>query len=114
MHTLQPVTIDTRWVVLPLTGTIGARKPLELLTEPTAAGVPRVLMSEPETFALRVRGDGLLADGRRGGDILVVRRQGTAEPGQTVIAMIDGAVRVTAFREGVKVRGVVVALIRRP
>lgn len=43
-----------------------------------------------ELFALRVRGESMLGAGILPGDLVVVRRQREADPGDIVVAMIDG------------------------
>lgn len=43
------------------------------------------------TFALRVRGDSMVDEYIRDGDIVIVASQQTAENGQTVAALIDGS-----------------------
>ena len=42
-----------------------------------------------ELFALRIRGESMIGDGIQDGDLVIVRREPTARPGQIVIALID-------------------------
>ncbi len=51
-----------------------------------------------ELFALRVRGDSMNGDGILSGDVVIVRRQQTIEPGSLVVARHDGKVMVRAYR----------------
>lgn len=53
-----------------------------------------------EVFALRVRGDSMVGAGILDGDLALVRRQETAEPGEIVVAMLDGEATVKRFRPG--------------
>jgi repressor LexA len=56
---------------------------------------PNQLFGDPKgLFALRVRGDSMIDDGIRDGDVVVVRRQSTAEDGQTVVAVVNGEATV--------------------
>ena len=118
-----------------LLGTVSAGKPLEPIEGREQILVPKILLSGRENFALRVRGDSMIEDGIRDGDVLVVKRQSTAENGQTVVALANGEATVKRFyqREGrvelrpanptvqpivlessaVEIRGVVIGLIRR-
>ena len=47
--------------------------------------------------ALRVRGDSMIEDGIRDGDILIITQQPRAENGQTVVAMLNGEATVKKF-----------------
>ncbi len=123
-------------LTIPLLGTVPAGDPLEPIEGSDQLNVPRILLSDGENFALRVRGDSMIDDGIRDGDVLVVKRQATAENGQTVVAVVNGEATVKRFyrNEGrvelrpanstvqsivlesgeVEIRGVVIGLIRRP
>ncbi|MBI4229993.1 MAG: repressor LexA [Planctomycetes bacterium] len=45
-------------------------------------------------FTLRVQGDSMTGVGIHDGDLIVVRKQDTAEPGQIVAALVDGEATV--------------------
>jgi repressor LexA len=51
-----------------------------------------------EVFALRVRGDSMIEKGILDGDTVFVRQQQTADPGQVVVALIDGEATVKTYR----------------
>jgi repressor LexA len=51
----------------------------------------------PDHFALRVRGQSMIEDHIQDGDIVIIRRQETANQGQRVVAMIDGEVTLKRF-----------------
>jgi repressor LexA len=54
---------------------------------------------EPDAlFALRVRGDSMVGAGILDGDLVVVRRQPTAEDGQIVVAQVEGEATVKRLR----------------
>lgn len=75
---------------VPLLGTISAGLPL-LAVENVESyiSVPGSLGSESdELFALKVRGDSMIDDHIVDGDIIVVRKQASAEHGQIVAALI--------------------------
>ncbi|OPZ07803.1 MAG: LexA repressor [candidate division BRC1 bacterium ADurb.BinA292] len=76
---------------LPLMGEVAAGLPIEAIENPEYIDVPRELVGRRESFVLRVRGDSMIDDGIRDGDLLVVESRRTALPGQTVVALIDGA-----------------------
>jgi repressor LexA len=52
--------------------------------------VPEDFTGRGQLFMVRVRGDSMIDDGIFDGDHVVVRQQGTAEPGDTVVAGIPG------------------------
>ncbi|MDP8254812.1 MAG: transcriptional repressor LexA [Candidatus Alcyoniella australis] len=62
-------------------------------------------MPDGEKFALYVKGDSMVEDGIKDGDLLVVLQKPEANNGDTVIAMVDGAVTVKRFyREKGRIR----------
>ncbi len=79
---------------VPLLGTVAAGKPIEPVETAEKIEIPRSLLGSGENFALRVRGDSMIDDGIRDGDVVVVRRQSTAEDGQTVVAVVNGEATV--------------------
>lgn len=119
---------------LPLLGSVVAGAPIESEEVPDTIDVPESLLRRGEHFALRVSGDSMVDDGIHEGDLLVVQRRETADPGQTVVALVDGEATVKKFYrqgdrvelraaneryqpivadpESVQVRGVVVGLVR--
>jgi len=50
-----------------------------------------------DRFVLRVRGASMVEDGILDGDYLVVERRATAQPGETVVALVDGEATVKRF-----------------
>ena len=75
-----------------------------------AAGKPRLAVEDVEDvfplptdfiygdgFILEVRGDSMIDDGIHDGDYVVVRRQQTADNGETVVAMIESEATVKRF-----------------
>ena len=82
---------------IPFPGAIAAGKPFELIEEGDQLKVPRFLLSHGKNLALRVRGDSMVDAGIRDGDIVIVRRQRTAENGQTVVALVNGEATVKRF-----------------
>ena len=76
---------------VPLIGRIAAGLPIEALQQGAIQiGVPSAMMSSSgEHYALEVKGDSMIDAGIHEGDIVVVRRQSTAETGDIVVALID-------------------------
>lgn len=124
-----------RAVRVPIVGTITAGAPLEALENPLGM----LTLSEQDAppgaayYALRVAGDSMVDEGIFDGDTVVIRKQETAENGQTVVAVIDdnqatlkkiyreknrfrlqpaNQSLLPFYRSEVEVRGVVVKIIR--
>jgi len=76
---------------IPLLGEVAAGRPIEAIEENEHLALPDDLIRGREIFALRVRGNSMLEEQIRDGDIILVERTATAENGQTVVALIDGA-----------------------
>jgi repressor LexA len=86
-------------VTLPFAGRVAAGYPVEVIEEKETIDVPSSLVTGGVNFALRVKGDSMIDEGIRDGDVAVVRQQATAENGQIVIALVDGEATVKTFRK---------------
>ena len=127
---------DTRHEV-PLLGVVAAGRPVEAILSHEEVCVPHDMKLSRQAFALRVRGDSMIEEQIRDGDLVIVEPRKTAENGQTVVALLDGTeatvkrfynkgdhVRLEAANtlyapmivrpaERLKVQGIVVGVIRR-
>lgn len=89
---------------IPVLGRIAAGLPL--LAEENREGSVPILADwlagkGEELFALRVRGDSMVNAHIVEGDLVLVRRQETAEPGEIVVALLDNEATVKRFaRQG--------------
>jgi repressor LexA len=91
---------------LPLVGRVAAGK-MTLAAEDIEDSypVPREFLGGGEGFMLRVKGDSMIDDGILNGDYVIVRRQETAENGDTVVAMVEDEATVKHFfKEGKQIR----------
>jgi repressor LexA len=62
-------------------------------------------LGRDEGFVLRVKGDSMIDDGIYDGDLLIVRRQKTANNGDIIVARVEDEATVKRFyREGDKIR----------
>lgn len=120
---------------IPLLGTIAAGQPIEPVETAEDIEVPGSMLGAGERYALRVQGDSMIEDGIQDGDIVVVRRAQRANPGETVVAIVDGDATLKRFHpsrgqvelrpanaalepirvgaDRVEIRGVLVGLFRR-
>ena len=84
-------------VHVPIVGTVAAGKP-RLAVEDVEDVFPLpVDFISGDGFILEVRGDSMIEDGIHDGDYVVVRRQPTADNGETVVAMIDNEATVKRY-----------------
>ncbi len=122
-------------IEIPLAGTITAGQPIEALEETgeTITVTKNEIGKSGEHYALRVQGNSMIDEGIFDGDIVIIRKQPTAENGETVVAIIDdneatlkklyrekdrfrlqpsNPTLFPFYRKEVEVRGVVVKIIR--
>lgn len=77
-----------RTVSLPLAGRVAAGRPIEAVPDNESIEVPAGMLGRGEYFVLRVEGLSMIDEGILDGDFVVVRKQPTAENGDTVVALI--------------------------
>jgi len=82
---------------IPFLGTVAAGIPIEVVQTAESVEVPENFLGNGSNFALRVRGDSMIEDGIRDGDILIITQQPHAENGQTVVALVAGEATVKKF-----------------
>jgi repressor LexA len=87
----RPVETEAETRSVPLIGRIAAGLPIEALQQGAIRiGVPSIMTSSSgEHYALEVKGDSMIDAGIQEGDIVVVRRQSTADNGDIVVALIE-------------------------
>ena len=123
-------------VEVPLLGRVAAGSPIEAVELKDSLAVPEELVQGKNTFLLRVKGDSMIDEQIRDGDLILVQARSSAENGQTVVALVDGEATVKKFyreadgrirlqpanegiqpivssAERVEIRGTVVAVIRK-
>lgn len=135
---LQRIAMLSEMAQVPLVGRIAAGRPIdavEILDDDALIDIPSSYLSTGEHYALRVVGDSMIEEGIHDGDVILVRRQDKAEPGQTVVALIDGEATVKKLyfrerlaelrpanatmqslfvpRDQLTIQGVVISLLRR-
>jgi repressor LexA len=120
---------------IPLIGRVMAGKPVEVFEIHEPILVPPMLLRAGTHFAMEVRGDSMIDDGIREGDLVIVQQQLAPNNGDTVVAVVHGEATIKRFyRHGpivelrpanaqmtalqvdaqdVEVKGVVAGLIRK-
>ena len=85
-------------VDVPIVGKVAAGAPL-LAVENIEDSFPLPIdfVGNSETFMLRVRGDSMIDAGILDGDLVLVRKQNTANNGELVVALVDDSATVKKF-----------------
>lgn len=85
--------VDSPAVELPVMGRIAAGVPIEAISEVSHhIAVPGSMLAGREHhYALEVRGDSMIEAGINDGDVVVIREQDTADNGDIIVALVEGA-----------------------
>jgi repressor LexA len=132
---LQVVRPPSEREGLPILGTIAAGAPIDALEAPEVLAFEELVPPGSDVYVLRVRGNSMIEDSIRDGDMVLVERRNDPEPGETVVAVLpgetatlkryypeaEGRVRLQPANadmapilvDEVEVRGVVIGVIRR-
>jgi repressor LexA len=86
-----PTRMGGRALDLPLLGYVAAGAPIEAVVSNETVTVPEDLVGTRDTYALRVRGNSMIDEQIRDGDLVVVEDRQTADNGETVVALLEGA-----------------------
>jgi repressor LexA len=89
--------VETRRLEFPLLGRVAAGKPIEAVEDMDVIEVPPSMIGQGDHFVLQVKGDSMKEDGILDGDFIVVRKQPTAENGETVVALINDEVTIKKY-----------------
>ena len=82
---------------IPMAGIVAAGSPIEPVQQSEVIDVPPSMLRGGNTFALRVKGESMKDDGILPGDLVVVRKQETAQNGQTVVALVNQEATVKTY-----------------
>ncbi len=96
-----------QYIEIPLKGIIACGQPIEPIEMPDEfIRVAREETLRGNIYALRAKGDSMIQEGIFDGDFIIVKKQSTAENGDTVVAIIDDgqATLKKYFQEKEKIR----------
>jgi repressor LexA len=82
---------------IPMAGVVAAGLPIEPVQQSELIDVPPSMLLGGKTFALRVKGESMKDEGILPGDLIIVRKQETAQNGQTVVALVNGEATVKTY-----------------
>ncbi len=129
------VSLNDKNFQIPVVGVIAAGEPIEAIENviDKVTFVNNEIKNADGFYALRVKGDSMIDEGIFDNDVVIIKKQSSAENGQTVVAIIDDNQATLKkiyrennqfklvpknqnllpfFRDEVEVRGVVVQIIR--
>ncbi|CDF79347.1 transcriptional regulator, HTH_3 family [Formosa agariphila KMM 3901] len=95
-----PNTVESDTVNIPLIGAVACGLPV-FAEEHIEAQIPiatQLVKTPSDYFLLRATGDSMNTKGIDSGDLLLIKRQQTAETGDLVLALIDDEATVKEFR----------------
>ncbi|MBZ6076930.1 transcriptional repressor LexA [Microvirga puerhi] len=85
-----PVEEKTRDISIPVMGRIAAGTPISAIQNRShSITLSHDFLAQGEHYALEVRGDSMVEAGILDGDLVVIRRQDTANTGDIIVALID-------------------------
>ncbi len=85
-------------MVVPLEGSVAAGRLTEAVRNTENIEVPRSLLrAGAEYFALRVKGDSMIEDCIMDGDLVIIKRQSSANNRQTVVALVDDEATIKKY-----------------
>lgn len=93
-------------VEVPMLGKVAAGQPIEVSEVPETITLPESMIGRGETFVLQVKGESMIDEAIKDGDLVIVEKRESAHNGEMVIACINGE-EVTlkrVYREGERVR----------
>ena len=88
---LVPTRMGGRALDLPLLGYVAAGAPLEAVVSNETVTVPEDFVGARDTYALRVRGNSMIDEQIRDGDLVVIEDRQTADNGEMVVALLEGS-----------------------
>jgi len=119
---------------MPMVGYIAAGMPVESVEAPETIDLGEMFSSKYGTYVLRVRGNSMVDEHIRDGDLVIVEKRTQARDGETVVALLDdgevtlkkfyrekGRIRLQPanpeyppiYVDNVKIQGVVIGVIRK-
>ena len=88
---LVPTRVGSRAIELPLLGYVAAGAPIEAVVGSETLAVPEDLVGKRDSYVLRVRGNSMIDEQIRDGDYVIVEDRRSADNGEMVIALLNGA-----------------------
>lgn len=82
---------------IPFVGRVMAGTPVEVFENHEPILVPPMLLRTGTHFVMEVRGDSMIDDGIREGDLVIVQQQTVPKSGDTVVAVVQGEATIKRY-----------------
>jgi repressor LexA len=82
---------------IPFVGRVMAGKPVEIFEDHEPILVPPMLLRAGTHFVMEVKGDSMIDDGIREGDLVIVQQQAAPNNGDTVVAVVQGEATIKRY-----------------
>lgn len=99
---LVPAEVAEPSIEIPMLGMVAAGIPIEVIERTESIAVPKSMIRQGTHFALTVKGQSMIEDGILEGDVIIVKKQSTANNGDTVVATVDHEATVKRFQKKAK------------
>ena len=84
--------------ITPIVGSIACGKPVDAVEQiEESVTLPRAIFGGGDLFILHTHGDSMIDIGIKHGDLVVIRKQNTAENGDIIVAMMNGETTLKRF-----------------
>jgi repressor LexA len=93
---LKQVTTEP-FLEIPFVGRVMAGQPVEVFEDHEPMLVPPMLLRTGTHFVMEVRGDSMIDDGIREGDLVIVQQQAVPRNGDTVVAVVQGEATIKRY-----------------
>jgi repressor LexA len=134
VEVIDPEFSNHNGLSVPMAGVIAAGRPIEAVEVSEKLDLSSWLPDNKQCFALKVKGDSMIDDHIREGDLVIVESRANAENGETVVAILEhqeatlkrfyrenGRIRLQpandnyppVITDSVEIRGVVVGVLRK-
>ena len=85
--------------ITPIVGSIACGQPVDAVEQiEESVTLPRAIFGGGDLFILHTHGDSMIDIGIKHGDLVVIRKQNTAENGDIIVAMMNGETTFKRFR----------------
>jgi len=97
---INPINKSRNSVELPVLGRVAAGKPIEAIDFEKTLEVPRSMIKGQDLsryYILKISGQSMVDEGILDGDYVLIKKQASAENGQTIIALIDNQATIKKY-----------------
>lgn len=95
---VMPKLKPSGMTITPIVGSIACGQPVDAIEQiEESVALPRSIFGGGDLFILHTKGDSMIDIGIKHGDLVVIRKQNTADEGDIIVAMINGETTLKRF-----------------